>query len=269
MTILVAAIAAAVLLASCSSSDLDDGIYFAQEDGFNPNNGWKYMVTLEVEDGEIVSADWNGANVNAGVDKKTASKTGRYPMVENGGAQSDWHVQAEAAEAYLLETQDPTDIEYTDDEGHTDAISGVSIHVVEFFTLAEKALAAGPVGRGPFEDGAFRAEEADFAGNGWKYTADFTVVNGYVVAANWNGLNVEGGDDKKTVSRNGGYPMVENGGAQSDWHVQAELTEAYFLENQGAVPNYIDDDGHTDAISGVSIHVVEFYDLAEDALVRR
>jgi hypothetical protein len=62
-------------------------------------------------------------------------------MVEKGGAQAEWHEQAKAAEAYLLEVQDPTAIEYTDDEGHTDAISGVSIHVIEFFDLVEKALA--------------------------------------------------------------------------------------------------------------------------------
>ena len=51
-----------------------------------------------------------------------------------------WFEQAQAAEAHLLDIQDPTAIEYTSDEGHTDAISGATIHVVEFFTLAEEAL---------------------------------------------------------------------------------------------------------------------------------
>jgi len=244
----------------------EDGIYFAQEDGF-AESGWKYMVTLEVKDGKIVSADWNGANKAGGNDKVTASVSGEYGMVEKGGAQAEWHEQADKAEAYLLETQDPTAIEYTDDEGHTDAISGVSIHVVEFFDLAEKALANGPVEKGAYKDGAYYAEEDEFGDSGWKYTASLTVVNGYIVAADWNGIFKDGGDDKDTVSQNGEYGMVEKGGAQAEWHEQAEKAESYLLEIQDPTAiEYTDDEGHTDAISGVSIHVVEFFDLAEKAL---
>ncbi|MFP4151376.1 MAG: hypothetical protein ACLFSV_00950, partial [Alkalispirochaeta sp.] len=46
--------------------EYEDGVYFAQEDGFNERTGWKYMVVLEVEDGEIVSATWEGANRDGG-----------------------------------------------------------------------------------------------------------------------------------------------------------------------------------------------------------
>ncbi|MDK2933851.1 MAG: hypothetical protein PWP27_1661 [Clostridiales bacterium] len=91
-------------------------------------------------------------------------------MKEKGGAQAEWHEQAEKAEAYLLKTQDPTKITYTDDEGHTDLISGATIHVKEFFDLAKKALDNGPVGRGQYKDGAYHAEEKDFnQKTGWKY----------------------------------------------------------------------------------------------------
>ncbi|WP_138419340.1 FMN-binding protein [Aquibacillus sediminis] len=244
----------------------EDGIYFAQEDGFS-DSGWKYTATLEVESGEIVSADWNGANIAGGDDKDTVSANGEYGMVENGDAQARWHEQAELAEEYLLEIQDPTAIEYTSDEGHTDAISGVSIHVVEFFDLAEQALANGPVEKGPYADGGYYAEEADFGDSGWKYTASLTVINGNIVAADWNGVHEDGGDDKDTVSANGEYGMVENGDAQARWHEQAELAEEYLLEVQDPTAiEYSSDEGHTDAISGVSIHVVEFFDLAEQAL---
>ncbi|RKQ30404.1 FMN-binding protein [Oceanobacillus halophilus] len=244
----------------------EDGIYYAEEDGFG-DSGWKYIAVLEVEDGKIVSADWNGAHKAGGDDKDTVSANGEYGMVENGDAQAEWHEQAELVEAYLIETQDPTAIEYTTDEGHTDAISGVSIHVVEFFDLAEKALANGPVEKGPYKDGAYYAEEDEFGDSGWKYTASLTVVNGNIVAADWNGVFEDGGDDKDTVSANGEYGMVENGGAQAEWHEQAELAEAYLLEVQDPTAiEYTSEEGHTDAISGVSIHVVEFFDLAEKAL---
>jgi len=243
----------------------EDGIYFVQEDGFS-KNGWKYVVTIEVKDGEIVSADWNGANIAGGPDKDTLSKAGKYPMVENGGAQAPWHEQAEKAEAYLIETQDPTAITYKDDEGHTDDIAGVSIHVIEFFDLAKKALDNGPVGKGPYEDGVYYAEQDSYS-HDFKYTASLTVINGYIVAADWNGVNINGGKDKDTLSADGEYPMVESGGAQAPWHEQAEKAEAYLLETQDPTAiTYKDDEGHTDDIAGVSIHVVEFFDLAKEAL---
>jgi len=238
----------------------EDGIYFAQEENF-AENGWKYMVTIEVEDGKIVSAKWNGANKEAGKDKVTRSIDGEYVMTEDG---TPWHEQAAAVEEYLLETQDPTKIEYVDDKGHVDVISGVSIHVVEFFDLAEKALANGPVEKGPYKDGYYHAEEKEFAENGWKYMVDVTVVNGNIVAASWNGVHKDGGDDKVTRSINGEYVMTEDG---TPWHEQAAVAEAHLLETQDPTDiEYIDDKGHVDVLSGVSIHVVEFFELAEEAL---
>lgn len=243
-----------------------DGIFFAQEDNFS-SNGWKYMVTIEVKNGKIVSVDWNGANINGGDPKKTVSIDGRYNMVAYGNAQAEWHEQAEKVEAYLLKTQNPTAITYKSDEGHTDDIAGATIHVIEFFTLAEKALNAGPVGKGPYKDGHYFAVESEFSSNGWRYSVDLTTVNGNIVAVNWNGANRNGGLDKKTSSSTGAYGMVAYGDAQSEWHVQAIAAQDYLLETQDpASISYKDDEGHTDDIAGVSIHVIEFFELAEKAL---
>ncbi len=94
-----------------------------------------------------------------------------------------------------------------------------------------KALKKGPVGYGLYKDGAYHAEEKKFnAKNGWKYTADATVISGYLVAANWNGVHKDGGQGKKALSKAGGYPMVAKGGAKSDWHVQAEKLKNTFLK---------------------------------------
>jgi len=246
----------------------EDGIYFAQDENFAEESGWKSVVTIEVKDGKIVSADWNGAHKNGGADKKTQSKNGTYGMKEYGKAQAEWHEQAEKAEAYLIEKQDPTAIKYSNDEGNTDAIAGVSIHVSDFFKLAEKALANGVVEKGAYKDGTYHAEQADFAEeSGWKETVDITVINGNIVSANWNGIHKDGGDDKKTQSISGAYGMVAYGNAQAEWHEQAVKAEAFLLENQEPTAiNYSDDEGHTDAISGVSVHVNSFFQLAEEAL---
>lgn len=117
-----------------------DGTYRAEMDEFDPQNGWKDSVEITVVGGKITEANWNGTHKDGGEDKKTASKNGNYPMVEQGGAKAPWHEQAALAEAYLIQSQDPTTMEYSDEDGHSDAVSGATITVKEFFTLAAEAL---------------------------------------------------------------------------------------------------------------------------------
>lgn len=242
-----------------------DGIYFAMEEGYS--NGWKYVVTLEVEDGFIVKADWNAVSSEGGPTKDVVSTSGKYPLVEVGGAQAPWHIQAERAENWLLEKQDPMMVNYVDDKGHSDSITGVSIHVVEFFDLAEKALNAGPGGRGMYRDGYYSAMDPEF-NRGFKYTIEITVVNGYIASVDWDAIAEEDSRTKDEISMAGEYPMVETAGAIAPWHEQAAAAEMYLIETQdpGKI-SYIDDEGHTDAISGASIGVDGMFRLAEKALM--
>lgn len=179
-----------------------------------------------------------------------------------GGASSEWHEQAAKAEEFLIEKQDPAAITF-DAEGKTDAISGVSVHVSDFVKAAQAALAAGPVEAGQYKDGGYHAEGEMDAESGWKSTVDLTVANGNVVAVKFSGLNAAG-DDKKQFSVDGKYGM-KAGGASAEWHEEIALAEKYFLENKGVAPT-LDAEGKTDAISGVSIHVGEYFTLAEKAL---
>jgi major membrane immunogen (membrane-anchored lipoprotein) len=252
-----------------TGGDLADGIYFATEDGFSETSGWKGVVTLEVKDGNIVSVDWNGANISAGKDKKTTSKDGEYNMVAFGKAISEWHEQAALAEAYLLENQSFEGINYTDSEGHTDTIAGVTIHINDFEALVNAALAAGPVGTGKYVDGTFFAEEANFGDSGWKDNASFTVINGFIVAANWNGTSNASTKDKKATSLDGEYKMVEFGKAQAEWHEQVALVEGYVTDIQDLESLAVKADGKTDAVAGVSITVGGFVELAKQALKLR
>lgn len=246
-----------------------DGSYFAVQDAFDEETGWKYAVTIEVEGGKITTVDWNGVSIEAGMSKKEMSEAGLYNMVEYGGAIAPWFEQATLVEAYLLESQDPTAIMYQDDNYHTDAITGVTIGVSPMFMLAEAALAAGPQERGPYIDGAYFAEEADFSEtSGYKSNVNITVLFGNIESVNWNATHVDGGDDKKTLSMNGEYGMVENGGAMASWIDQARLAEAYLIATQDPTDiMYQDDNYHTDAITGVSIGVAPLFTLAEEALM--
>jgi len=251
--------------ASGEPGQWQDGSYYAEGE-FDDHSGWKEVVAFTVDNGNITEVNWNALNQNGGIDKKTSSERGIYGMVAKGGAQAEWHEQAAKAEQFLIEKQDPAAF-VVNDEGKTDAVSGVSVSVDGFVSLVTEALDAGPVKAGKFKDGTYYAEEAKFAENGWKYNATITVMNGNIVAADWNGAHKDGGDDKDTQSANGTYGMVAKGGAQAEWHEQAIKAEQFLIEKQDpSAISYTDDEGHTDAISGVSIHVVEFFTLAEEAL---
>jgi hypothetical protein len=97
-------------------------------------------VTFDVQDGEIVSAEWNGANRENGTAKVTRSESGEYGMVENSLATVPWYEQIRAVEEWLIQNQDPAGLPI-DDTGVTDAVSGVSVTVDSHFALAEEALA--------------------------------------------------------------------------------------------------------------------------------
>ncbi|MCE3198526.1 FMN-binding protein [Paenibacillus sonchi] len=239
-----------------------DGTYYGTIEA-DPETGWQTYALLTVEGGKITKADWNAFNIKTAGDlKKKVSEDGKYGLVEKGGAQAEWHEQAAKAEAYLIEKQDPAAIA-VNAEGKTDAISGVSVHVSDFVGAAQAALAAGPAQAGPYKDGGYFAEGEMDKESGWKSTVALTVANGNIVAVNFSGVNAAG-DDKKQYSIDGKYGM-KAGGAAAEWHEEIALAEKYFLENKGAAPK-LDAEGKTDAISGVSIHVGEYFTLAEKAL---
>lgn len=243
-----------------------DGFYYAEADQFDEKSGWKYVVGLTVENGKIVDVEWTGLHKDGGIDKKTLSMQGKYGLVEKGGAQAEWHEQAEKVEQFLIDTQDPAAITVKDDNT-TDAISGVTIKVNEFKELVEKALAAGPVEKGPYKDGRYHAEADQFdEKSGWKETVDVTVLGGKIFAVQWNAVHRDGGDDKVTRSKNGEYGMVAKGGAQAEWHEQAAKMEKFLLEKQDPAAIPVNAEGYTDAVSGVTIHVNGFLDLVQKAL---
>lgn len=113
-----------------------DGTYTAEGDAFS--HGWKNMVRLVVVNGYIVDAHFDAIPEDGGMYKYLESVQGIYGMVANGGAQSKWFVQADAAAAELLNVQDSADL--TGNAGAVDAISGVSITIMPHFELAQKAL---------------------------------------------------------------------------------------------------------------------------------
>lgn len=115
----------------------EDGTYSAEQDEFS-DNGWKDTVAITVIGGRVVAAEWDSINQDGEL-KADLSREGEYGMVENSDAMAPWHEQADAAERWLIENQDPSELP-VNDEGASDAISGASITVSGFKALAEQAL---------------------------------------------------------------------------------------------------------------------------------
>ena len=265
----------------------EDGVYFARDE---ISSSWTYFVIVTVEGGKITDAYWGGTNFVPQGDKRVLSEEGTYGMVAYGGAQSYWYEQAEAAEAWLIENQDPSAFEqyYTDEEGHTDALTtdggaSVSVHVSEFFTLAQEALASDPIPAGDYGDTPVVTAKGAVGENGWQELAEFIVANGTIVAVDFDALfageYIAEGDDATAqyfvVDEEGNataqskdqlkeaYGMVAYGGSELEWYQQAELLEQYVLENQNIYA--LTEDGHADGVAGVSVHANGFVELFEEA----
>ena len=113
-----------------------DGTYTAEADAFS--RGWKNMVSITVVNGYITMVHFDAIPEGGGMYKYVSSAVGEYGMVANSDAQSEWHVQVDAAAAELVKEQDPAAL--TRNAGAVDAISGVSVTIMPHFELAQEAL---------------------------------------------------------------------------------------------------------------------------------
>jgi major membrane immunogen (membrane-anchored lipoprotein) len=259
-------VALLAVAAAVGAQTLKDGFYFAEGDKFS-SSGWKEQAVLEVKSGKIVKATWNGVSKLGVADKKTVSAAGGYGMIKVSKLKKEWHEQAAAVEAYLVQTQDVSFNKYKNAAGNTDAITGASMTVKDFFDLAAKAVAAGPVAKGNYaKDGWFFASAADFDKAGWKGNVLVTVVNGTIVDAVWNGISKDPKKKAKIIdSETGGYGMGKVA-KQGEWHIQAARAADALVREQDPAKIVLKKDGKTDAVTGVSITVSEFYTLAAEAL---
>ena len=269
------------MFSGCAASKYKDGVYYAMGES---SNDWRDFVVVTVEKGKIVDAYWGGVNTVPQGDKRVISENGGYDMVTYAGAKSQWYEQAKACEDWLIKNQDPAKFDslYSDAEGHTAALTtdsgaSVSVHVKSFFTLAAQALASTPVAAGQYGDTRVVNVAGEPDDKGWKDLADFVVVNGTIVFANYDGLYsneyvAEGensnakyfkveGDTATALSKDQikeGYGMTAAGSAL-EWYQQAELLEKYVVDNQTIFP--VTADGYADGVAGVSVHAIGFYSL--------
>ena len=237
---------------------LADGDYIAK--GQPDDNGLTDQVTMTVKDGKITAVNWDSVGED-GTKKSVMSENGEYVMTEDGPT---WKEQAEALAQTLVENQ-TLDVFTMDEQGKTDAVSGVSISIGGFVDLAKQCMyeAAGIVTEESLTlaDGDYIAKgQPD--DNGLTEQVTMTVKDGKITAVNWDAIG-EDGTKKSVMSENGEYVMTEDG---PTWKEQAEALAQTLVENQTLDVFTMDEQGKTDAVSGVSISIGGFVSLAQDCL---
>ena len=237
---------------------LADGDYIAK--GQPDDNGLTDQVTMTVKDGKITAVNWDSVGED-GTKKSVMSENGEYVMTEDGPT---WKEQAEALAQTLVENQ-TLDVFTMDEQGKTDAVSGVSISIGGFVDLAKQCMyeAAGIVTEESLTlaDGDYIAKGKP-DDNGLTEQVTMTVKDGKITAVNWDAIG-EDGTKKSVMSENGEYVMTEDG---PTWKEQAEALAQTLVENQTLDVFTMDEQGKTDAVSGVSISIGGFVSLAQDCL---
>ena len=238
--------------------ELKDGTYEAKADAPD-NNGFTNVVTVTVKDGKIAEVNWDAVGAD-GSTKSVLSENGEYVMTEDG---LTWKEQAEALAKAVVENQSLSFLNL-DEQGKTDAVSGVSISIGGFTALAEKCLkeAAGITQTLELKDGTYEAKAEAADNNGFIDQVTMTVADGKITEVNWEAVG-EDGSKKSVLSENGEYVMTEDG---LTWKEQAEALASALIENQSLDFLQVNEQGKTDAVSGVSISVGGFISLAEKCM---
>ena len=229
-----------------------DGFYFAQDPDFVNNQ--KNQVVIEVKGGKIASANWNIQSLNpaGSQDLKAIAKSGSV-----AGAVT-WAGQAKATEDFLVSSQ----------KVDTASVPNGPANVKPFFDLAKKALASSAVAKGSYKDGWYHAIASGPDGYHTRNYVLITVANGTIVDVLWNGVLVgmpQSIDPSKIVQskKPNGYPMT---GAKNAWHLQSAAVAAELVKVQNPDSIKMKSDHRPDAISGASIEINIFIDLAKQAL---
>ncbi len=227
--------------AADSAAELKDGTYTSKTEA-NEAGDYNY-VTITVDGGKVTNVVWD--EITGGASKAELSANGQYVM------KPVWKTQSESLGAYVVEHQSAEGI--MNETGYTDVVSGVSIYVGGFVDLANQAIA-----KADGQDGTYTVEGAkDDSGNYGYVTV--TVEGGKVTKVLWDEL--QGGASKAELSANGQYVM------KPVWKTQSESLGAYVVENQ-TTAGILNDNGYTDTVSGVSIYVGGFVDLANQAIAQ-
>lgn len=238
----------------------ENGFYYASSE--TDENGWVDFIEIEIIDEEVNTINFDSYNMFDGDPrtKSERSEDGDYVLAGEG---ADYHEQVLAIEAYILDGEDISEVEF-DDEGKSDAISSATISYESVAELFAMALDYGPVTfDGDLEDGYYFGQaETDDKGNTAQVV--YVVYNGEIVLANFDAA-VPGDDGvsyKSALAMSGEYELSDDAMASMD--EQLVVLNEELIANQTFEYEY-DDEGKTDAISGATITVDVYQEAFDNA----
>lgn len=112
-----------------------------------------------------------------------------------------------------------------------------------------------------WKDGTYTARTEAAETGDYNYVT-VTITDGKVTNVVWD--EITGGASKAELAASGQYVMVEG---NPTWKDQSESLGAYVVANQ-TTDGIMNETGYTDAVSGVSIYVGGFVDLANQAMAQ-
>jgi major membrane immunogen (membrane-anchored lipoprotein) len=254
-------------LFGCNSSEYKvDGEFLAYEVGIHRNAPMVTMVSVTIEDGEVVAfnidARQGSATQTEGAETaedtsddkwsytwnvKTKKELGDdYGMATEDG-QLEWYEQAEALEAHWLENG--VSIDEVDAEGNTDAVTGVTITVDAYYDLALEAIELAKAGKFQAvyctsDDLVIATMMVDEKGVATDLVLD--VLQGRPDGATfaWR--------DQTKQELGLEYGMKDASAIGKEWFEQADAIAAYVFEN-GADSIQVNEDGDITNITGASV----------------
>lgn len=225
------------------------------------------VVDLDFENGEPVKVAVDVRQEDGSM-KKQAAAEGKYVMKE--GEKHHWGEQIEMLENFLNENKvDVSKVTLTNDAGNTDAVSGVTIKVGAYIDAIKDVIDAVKEGK-ELEEGftGVKTGELDYDTTGKKKDVIMTKVvfnHGKPVAVKID-VKQEDGSMKKQAAAEGKYVMKE--GEEHNWGEQIELLEKFIAENNFDLSKVTltNDEGNTDAVSGVTIKVGRYLEAVQAVL---
>lgn len=216
-------------------------------------------IVMDFKDGKPTSV---AIDVLAdGVSKKELAASGGYVMNKEEGA-LQWDEQIAAVEKALIDNNfDTTKINLIDEDGHTDSLTGVSMKVGSYVQLVQDLMDS--VAKGETEFGYSGVKKSEFPAESGTDIIEIVYDNGKAVNLNIDMIQADG-TSKRTASEEGTYDM----GGELAWHEQIDELQKFIVANNFDLTKLTltDEDGHTDAVAGVSIKVGSYVELVKKAL---
>lgn len=225
---------------------IKDGYYLALGNKVGDTQ-WTEFVTVEVKDGLIQEVKWDGFNYDY---------NGTLRDAVSHEALSGTAIDA----SYLERVDNFSELVKENFIGNLQFLQTQEEFPEGFISLVQKALKNGAVKPGLYRDGDYTLA-SDPDDKGFYSVLTLIIRGGNIIAGSWNQINTEG-SSKRDLARNGLYNM---GGAYT-WDEQADLCIQKLVKLQRPERIFLNDDGKTDVISGVTIFVTPFIMIAEQVL---